>query len=550
MFRGLLYRASSFLWQNRKRGNILQARLPIVILSLLVALVLTASAKAEKAKVTVELGKTVNILTNTSIALPASMFDGDAFHLASARFTGLAGATTLRYPGGSGIADLYHWTSNTLTKVPGKDSPYIAGGSDFGNFAKNLDRYGTALIVVNYGTNLKGSGGADYGEATAWVAYANGDAGAPRPIPKGNAEEDWHTVGFWATIRSQTPLASDDGLNFLRIAHPKPFGIRLWQIGDQIYNNGYYGGTRTGTIDLHAPLGGQGAKARTKNNDLGPSFYGSQVAAFSKAMKAVDPSIRIGAALAFPDGQPTDLDWNDKVLMSGCSDIDFVSLDWEPNSLSPPDWKTIDEADMLSTSRDKIGALLKSVLNLYRQDCPRDHMPRIAFSTAAIPTWPRLDHPIFTSLWVADTYAILIETGAENVAWSEMHGSSMISSDGKKFGPAYMGLEMLHIIASKPGDALVSAASDHPLLAVHATRRRDGVVGLMLVNDDPNSAIEVTVTLSGATVGPKGRRLDYGAEQQKSGSPVTQSEISGLGGSFTVTVPAYTITDILIPPAQ
>ena len=94
--------ASSFLLQKRKGDDILRTLLLVAILPLFVWVLLAASAKAEKAKVTVDLGKTVNILTNTSIALPASMFDGDAFQPASARFTGLSGATVIRYPGGAG----------------------------------------------------------------------------------------------------------------------------------------------------------------------------------------------------------------------------------------------------------------------------------------------------------------------------------------------------------------------------------------------------------------------------------------------------------------
>jgi len=531
-------------------------RLRVAALPLFAVLCAVNPSFAGESKVTVDLGNTINILTNTSIGLPATMSDNDAFKPAAAQLSRLAGATAIRYPSGGGIADLYHWSSNTLTKVQGSQSPYISPDGNFGNFAKNLDKFGTALIVVNYGTNVNGTGGADEAEAAAWVAYANGDASDTRAIPKGKDGEDWHTIGFWATVRGQAPLANDDGLNFLRIEHPKPFGVRLWQIGDQVYNNGYYGSNHTGTTDLHA------AKAsgnKDKNLSLGPAFYGTQVAAFASAMKAVDPSIRIGAALATLDVQPSDsdwgskqwaLDWNEKVLKSGCSAIDFVALDWQPVSLSPPDWKTVNEADLLSGSRAKIGMILNSMLNLYRQDCPREHLPRIAFATAAIPSWPKLDHPIFTSLWVADTYAILIETGAENVNWPEMHSSNMISVDGKNLGPAFMGLQMLHAIARTPGDALVSATSNNPSLAVHATHRRDGVVGLMLVNEDPRSPATVTVTINGGAVGAKGRRLDYGQEQQKSGASVVQSEMTGLGAKFTVTVPAYTITDILIPPAS
>jgi hypothetical protein len=109
---------------------------------------------------------------------------------------------------------------------------------------------------------------------------------------------------------------------------------------------------------------------------------------------------------------------------------------------------------------------------------------------------------------------------------------------------------MLHIVAHNPGDVFVQAASGGPLLQVHATRRRDGVLGLMLVNEDPKSAATATVTMSGGPVGSKGRRFDYGLEQQKAGAPLAQSEMTGLGSKFTLTIPPYTVTDILIPPGS
>ena len=190
------------------------------------------------------------------------------------------------------------------------------------------------------------------------------------------------------------------------------------------------------------------------------------------------------------------------------------------------------------------------MLELYRDNCPRDHQPHIAFSPAAFPTYAKLEHPIFTALWVADTYSTLIESGSENVSWPDLHSSTMIQSDGKNPGSAFMGLEMMHIVAHNPGDAFVNATSNDPSLAVYAVRRRDGYVGLMLINEEPKSTANVNVTIEGGNVVATGRRIDYGQEQQKSGASIVQSEINGTGAKFTVSVPAYTITDILIPLAK
>jgi hypothetical protein len=267
----------------------------------------------------------------------------------------------------------------------------------------------------------------------------------------------------------------------------------------------------------------------------------------------------VGATLAVVDGKPSDWDWNtkiwaedwnDKVLRAGCSTFDFVTLDWQVSPLLPPDWKQLDEAALLGNTRQAISGILNNLIGAYKNECPQGHMPRIAFAPAAIAAWPKVEHPVVATLWVADTYAILAETGAQNASWYEMHGDSMLSADNKSFGPAFMGLEMLHIIAHNPGDVFVRTDSSDTIVAAHATRRRDGVIGLMLINEDPKRAETVSVALSGGAVGSKGKRLDYGMEQQKSGAPLAQSDLTGLGGKFTVSLPPYTVTDILIPPGS
>ena len=313
-------------------------------------------------------------------------------------------------------------------------------------------------------------------------------------------------MGFLATIRSQEPLAKDDGYNFLRIAHVQPLGIAIWQIGDQLYNNGFYGGDHTTDPDLHGPAP---AKAKDfgkleKNPNLSPEFYGQRVLAYAAAMRAVDPSIKIGATLTTPpEGEKYAPGWNSKVLKTGCSGIDFVTLDWQVSPLLPPDWKTLNEEQLLGNARQQIGEILNGLLNENKRDCPKDHLPRIAFAPASIASFPKIERLVAMTLWVADTFAILAETGAETVSWREMHGESMLSNDNKSFGPAFMGMEMLHILAHSPGDVFVKAESSNSTVAAHATRRRDGVIGLMLINEDPKAAATITFTITGGAVGQR-----------------------------------------------
>ena len=511
-----------------------------------------------RANVSIDLGKAVNVLTETSLGVPASTFDGNSFNQAGVPYLHAAGITAVRYPGNHGVADLYHWSTKTTTRYKGADTAYFASESNFGAFAQFAGKLGQAVIVVNYGANFDGTGGGEPAEAAAWVAYANGDAADTRALGKDSTGEDWRTVGYWATLRGQSPLASDDGLNFLRIHEPRPFGFKLWQIGDEVYNNGYYGGDHTGNPDLHAsaPTGPKDFGKLRNDPKLSPFAYAENMKAFAQAMKAVDPSIQIGAAFtvpASPDPNSHDWapDWDRNVLKGACANLDFVTFDWNMQPLLPPDWKTLDEASLLSNQgynqTNLINLLLTPMLDDYRKYCPANHLVKFAFAPAAITTWVKVEHPVVETLWVADFYALLIESGSANISSNEMYGDSMLSADRKKMGPVFYGLQMLHTIAHNPGDVLLDVNSSSSMVAAHASSRRDGYIGLMLVNKDSKLPATVKVMFRNGTVGAAGKRIDYGSAEYTAGTAVAVSPFSASGNEFSITVPPYTVTDILLP---
>jgi hypothetical protein len=69
----------------------------------------------------------------------------------------------------------------------------------------------------------------------------------------------------------------------------------------------------------------------------------------------------------------------------------------------------------------------------------------------------------------------------------------------------------------------------------------------MLVNKDPKAPVTVKVTFKNGAIGTQGKRFDYGSDQFTAEAAVAPSPFSIPGNEFTVTVPAYTITDILLP---
>ena len=332
----------------------------IALLPAILCLLTGAAFGQNRANVTIDFAKGLSVLTDTSLGVPSITSDGNSFNAASAPYLRSAGISVARFPGNHGVADLYHWSTKTTTRYKGTDAGYFAPEASFPSFAQMAEKLGQAIIVVNYGTNFDGSGGGDPAEAAAWVAYANGDPASTLTLGKDASGQDWKTVGYWAALRGQAPLPSDDGLNFLRIQHPNPFGFKLWQIGDQVYNDGFYGGEHVGNPDLHgsAPTALKDFAKLKGDPKLSPTAYAQNLNAFAKAMKAVDPSIQIGTALNIPPdpslrdrktwdstGEHSDpsawaavlwgVEWNKDVLKGACANLDFATLEWNLNPLSP-----------------------------------------------------------------------------------------------------------------------------------------------------------------------------------------------------------------------
>ena len=64
--------------------------------------------------------------------------------------------------------------------------------------------------------------------------------------------------GYAVFTATSTKGDVDDGKNFLRIERPDPLGITYWEVGNEVYGNGYYAnGTDDGfELDMHVPYDG------------------------------------------------------------------------------------------------------------------------------------------------------------------------------------------------------------------------------------------------------------------------------------------------------
>lgn len=531
----------------------------------LAGLGLLAASASCQINVTVDASRTINVLPPYTMGVYTRLDDGDLLGGSPVGTTPAvptpaalraAGLTTVTYPTGwNNTSGTYHWSVNKIVKAGNANdpsSPYFNDQNDFGHFAQAMVKYGISpILYVNYASNLKGTGGGAPQEAAAWVAYCNALPTDGATIGTDPTGQDWKTSGYWASIRAAAPLAQDDGYNFLRISHPEPLHVQLWQIGEDVADNGYYGGDHKASLDMHAPYPPASAQNgnRKKLKELSPGFYGDQVVAFAAAMKAVDPSISVGASLVTPniysDQVPWAPDWNSSVLKSACKSLDFISYPWQTGNTQPPDWKRLDDASLFDGIVNQLPQILTRTIDDDKAYCPAGKIPRVVLSSFSPIPWAQIENPMVLALFAAETYATLARDGISNASWMQLRDGLPVFGKDNKPTQVYYGAQMLHIVANKPGDAFIPAAGSGSIAAV-ATHRRDGIVAVMLVNHDKNQAVPVKVTVNGVDLSGAGRRFEYGPAQYAKGAGFDMTDIKADGKTVTVTVPAYGIVDLML----
>jgi hypothetical protein len=109
--------------------------------------------------------------------------------------------------------------------------------------------------------------------------------------------------------------------------------------------------------------------------------------------------------------------------------------------------------------------------------------------------------------------------------------------------PAYHALQMLSKVA-QPGDTLVKASSDNPLVSVHAARNTNGDLSVELVNEDPDNSYTVNLNYDGwAPSSAPPTLYTYGDE-------ATSITTAQQGTAGTQVVPPYSVVTLKLTPSS
>jgi hypothetical protein len=550
---------------------------------------------ARAANVTVNIASNLFPVAGTAYGIHTSVYDNQNGNAALPGRLVQSGVNTLRYPGG-GYADVYHWSKpSPTTPFFGGSGGYVANGTDFGSFAQLLTNASAqAVITVNYGSSLNGTTGGQPQEAAAWVAYANGDAsiyGTANDITIGVDAEgnNWRTVGYWAHLRTLTPASNPDNqYDFLAINRAAPIGVKYWEIGNETFGDGYYNQSPTNSSgfdpgyseNLFAPYGID----RRGVANLSPAFYGQKVNEYAAAMKAVDPTIKIGTVLSTPPDdyswdyyQRYDVNypysqingpssgsvkhWNAEVLAQCASNTDFVIAHWYPYI-----GDSSNGSNLLWFVRGKLPQMVNGSTsgldtggNAGLRDWIKSYRPTDGTNVEIFITEFNFNGSLATSvigpanaLFAADSYATWMDLGVDNIDYLEMNKTPFLGDSASLTrGEVYYAIQMVRKMAD-PGDKLIATSSDQATLRAHAAMRKDGKLGLLLINADGNNNQTVNVSVSNGQLMTSGTRYQFGTNNfpvnvETPSSPPSTNAVSGLGNSFAVTVPAYTMVTLTIP---
>ncbi|GAA1286688.1 cellulose binding domain-containing protein [Saccharothrix xinjiangensis] len=324
----------------------------------------------------------------------------------------------------------------------------------------------------------------------------------------------------------------------------KGYGVEYWEIGNENYGNGHYG---------------SGWEA-DEHPDKSPAYYATLVRDYATAMKAVDPTIKVGAVLTTPGEWPDGItaagdagSWNEVVLSIAGPVVDFGIIHWYPSG---------DTAAQVLTKTDRVVDQIALVREQSRRLAGKD----LGIALTEVNTsYGRNTQP--GALFAADAYATMLGQGVFTVDWWNVHNgigqvreiaghpdyddygllsSGNCTSDGAVCQPAlntpfapYHAISMVSRFA-RPGDQLVTAAASDPLVRAHAARRPDGGLAVMLVNQDPEASKTVDLRLSGYTAAAGATVLTF-ANGDTGISTTT-------GSASSATLPPYSITTLVLKP--
>jgi len=114
--------------------------------------------------------------------------------------------------------------------------------------------------------------------------------------------------------------------------------------------------------------------------------------------------------------------------------------------------------------------------------------------------------------------------------------------------PSYYGNKLVGLLET-PGDTMLSASTDMPLLSVHAVKTTNGGLALLLINKSPTDTYAANINLHGLAASWKSSCTSYFYGESSTDIAISPAAAAS---AFTKSLPPYSITALVadkLPPA-
>ena len=452
------------------------------------------------------------------------------------------GTRALRFPGGSDSDD-YHWV---FDRQDNDDWSWATSLANYIHVITNLN--GGLMITLNYGTGSTN-------EAAAWVAYVDAATTNAQSLGVDAAGTNWHTAGYWASLRASAPLSKDDGRNFLRLSRSAPLGFKYWEIGNEVY-------------------GSWETDSNSAPHD--PYTYALRSRDYISLIQAVDPTVKIGVVVtpgedSFPNttNHPvvnprtgkTHHGWT-PVLLATLKSLGIIP-DFLIHHRYAENPGGEDDAGLLqsSTGWASDAANLRQQITDYLGSEGADTELVCTENNSVSSNPGKQSTSLVNGLFKADSLAQLMQTEFNGLFWWDLRNGSDSAGgndgpslygwrlhgdygvlEGTNLYPTYYTSKLMREFVGE-GDTVITAASDYSLLSTYAVRRLDGSLSVLAINKHPSNTITGEVSVAGFTPASVGRVYAYGIPQDAAAetgigsADIAQTTFSGAGTNFLFVFP-------------
>jgi alpha-N-arabinofuranosidase len=412
----------------------------------------------------------------------------------------------VRWPGGN-VAQDYHWIWGVgprderpewinLAWVNERE-PSDFGTHEFMRFCRNLGA--EPHLVVN----VEGRG-ATAEEAAAWVDYANGSA-----------------------TSAQGALRAKHG-------SPEPFGVKTWEVGNEIWGDWVRGHSDADT-------------------------YARNYLRYADAMLAVDPSLRL---IAVGDN---DMAWNSTVLTRAGARVDYLAIhhyyglkdverEYENLMARPLFYERFYKEVGQTIAKLVPGRDVRLIINEWNTSLPvpRQHSMESALYGARLMNVFERSGPLVEMTAVSD----LVNGWSGGIIQAGRHGVFVTPTyHAIRLYNEHLGRDRLAARVSSPTFDSTAEGTGVPVLDVVASRSADGRrLFVKAVNTGRDRALQTEIAIAGASVGTDGSAHTLTADSLEAANSFRTPDAVAVrtasvrtGPKFTLELPPHSVTVVAIP---